>query len=240
MATANQGPVPPNFTFVNGSDESNIFVKVGGTTPALSLQPGPLSVVSADDSASVAVSSSGITMTKDSGTEIFVGNINLDVAGTMTLAGDDGGMAIYPSGATAPLKGLALSATGSAVTVAPSAAGLQQIIIPASQPVKILNVNAGTQAVGYSFAGVSNWVTVSGAGTFNLQFAGGVTFAPGTVFDFYLNGASTAGAIVTFSVNATTIASIVPATAAPANGCAFVRIFTPDGTTFVRAKMNFD
>ena len=204
----------------------------------LTVRPGPITVVSEDRTASAALSEAGLTLLNDSGAN--AGFINLTSGGALALTGDTGGMQIYPSGAVSPLKGVTLSGNSTTVTIAPTNPGFQQIVMPASQPVKILNVNAGTQAVGYSFAGVSNWVTVSGTGTFQLQFASGVTFAPGTVFDFYLNGASTAGAIVDFVVNATTIASIIPATAAPANGCAFVRIFTPDGTTFLRAKMNFD
>jgi hypothetical protein len=84
----------------------------------------------------------------------------------------------------------------------------------------------GTQQVGPSWVGRFNDITVSGASALSFQFAAS-GIAAGSLFEFFYNPASTAGSSIVMQYNSTSFA-----TYAYSSGGIWIRVYTPDGTTF--------
>lgn len=166
--------------------------------------------------------------------------ITADGFGDLALTAGDK-IRLFPGGATLP--GVVFNCEAQYVELVPFDGTQSQVIVASSgAPVQSLTVNPGTREVGYEFGGRNNWITLGGTqGTYTLQLQSSATnWVPGTTLDFYINTAGTTGSTITWEYNATTIASLVVSTAIANQGCWWVRLFTPNGTTWYRAKMNFD
>lgn len=179
----------------------------------------------------------GLVLQQQNGTATSF--IESDNAGNIVLTPNAGSaIRMFPSGIA---RGgiLVDSSNLDSATIAPFDPTQTQLICQASVGFRAIT-GTGTSGVGMGEenTGVINWVTVTTAGTLNIQFAGSGVIA-GSYFDFVLNPSSFAGATVSFSNNSSTIVSVVPSSA-PVGSAFFVRIFTPDGTVFYRVKQNFD
>ncbi len=166
--------------------------------------------------------------------------LTADSAGDLIITAQDK-VRFFPGGATLP--GVVFNCEAESVEIVPFDGTQAQVIVASSgAPVQNLVVNPGTREVGYDFGGRNNWITLGGVqGTYILQLqSSATTWVPGTTLDFYINTAGTAGSIISWEYNATTITSLVISTAIADQGCWWVRLFTPNGTTWYRAKMNFD
>ena len=223
MSASNQGPVPPSFTFVNGSEDSNLFVKVGGTTTSVTASNGTVFTTLAPQ---------GITYGTASGT--LASFTTMDSGGNLVITGDNS-VHLFPSGST----------NAGAVISSPSVASMSlaafddtqtQIVVVADRGfVSITGSGGSGDGVDKTFAGKTIFAKVLTAGILNFQLQGS-GLRPGTILEFVMDPTSFAGSQVNVTNGsgggAITVASLtIPGTAAQASSA---RIITPDGTNFYK------
>lgn len=131
--------------------------------------------------------------------------------------------------------------TQSSMVIIPSSANIQLVSqsIPGFNTITLTNPGSAV-GMGASNTGVINFIQIVASGNYNIQFLGS-NCVPGTIWDFFVAGSLLAGTqAIVFENGSTAITTVVPNSTGPdeipVGTVRPIRIFTPDGTSFLLVK----